>query len=64
MNACQQCPREVRTARFNFPVSYRSLPRRLLDRLVAPSLRLHRYRNLSARVLEDSLYNLDSRRCK
>ncbi|MDJ0751446.1 MAG: hypothetical protein QNJ11_18320 [Woeseiaceae bacterium] len=64
MTACQQCTTEVRTARFNFPVSYRSLPRRLLDRLVAPSLRLHRYRNLSARMLQDSLDKMDSRQCK
>ena len=64
MTARQQCPREARTARFNVPVSYRSLPRRLLDRLVAPSLRLHRYRNLSARMLEDSLDRMDSRQCR
>ena len=64
MNVCHQCPQEVRTARFNIPVSFRSLPRRMLDRLVAPSLRLHRYRNLSARILQDSLDTLDGRRCQ
>ena len=64
MTACHQCPQEVRTARFNIPVCHRSLPRRLFDRLVAPSLRLHRYRNLSARILEDSLDRMDGRRCK
>jgi len=64
MNACHQCPPEFRTARFNLPVCHRSMLRRLIHRLVAPSLRLHRYRNLSTRALEDSLEKMDGGLCK
>ncbi|MDJ0710634.1 MAG: hypothetical protein QNJ14_09600 [Woeseiaceae bacterium] len=64
MTACQQCPQEFRTARFNIPLSQRFKLRHLLYRLVAPSLRLHRYRNLSTRMLEKTLVKMDADRCK
>ncbi|MCH9695249.1 MAG: hypothetical protein K0U72_12135 [Gammaproteobacteria bacterium] len=64
MHTCQQDKRQFRTARFNVPVSHRSMVRRLLDQIAAPSMRLHRYRNLSAEMLEDSLDAVDRRRCE
>ena len=63
MNAHPNCTREGRTPRFNLPVCHRSRFRRLLDSLLAPSLRLHRYRTLSVRALESTLEKNDRRRC-
>ncbi len=64
MNTRHQCPGEIRTARFNMPVRHRSTLRRLLDRLIAPAMRLHRYRNLSVGIVEHTLDRMDRRRCE
>lgn len=63
MKARHQCI-EGRTARFNLPVCRRSKLRRLLDLLLAPPVRLHRYRNLTTRMLEDTLDKMDRGQCK
>ena len=55
---------EARTARFNIPVQNGSKLRRMLRSLIAPPTRIHRYRVLSAGMLEDTLDRLDSERCK
>ncbi|MDJ0699208.1 MAG: hypothetical protein QNJ07_05080 [Woeseiaceae bacterium] len=64
MRTRHQCPREIRTARFNVPVRHRSTVRRLLDQLIAPAMRLHQYRNLSTGILENALDKMESRRCE
>ena len=63
MKADRQCTHEGRTPRFNLPVCRRSMFRRLLDPLLAPPARIHRYRHLSVRMLEDTLDNMDCKRC-
>lgn len=64
MNTRHQCKYEGRTARFNLPVCRRrSKLRLLLDALLEPPTRLHRYRNLSTRVLEDAFDKMDCGRC-
>ena len=47
--------RDSRTARFDLPVRHPPLWRFLLDLLAGPAVRLHRYRRLSERMLDDSL---------
>ena len=47
--------RDSRTARFDLPVSHPPLWRFLLDLLAGPARRLHRYRLLRDRMLEDAL---------
>ncbi len=63
MKARQKCTSEGRTGRFNLPVSRDSNLRRLFASLIAPPTRVHRYRNLSAELLEDTLEKLDGKRC-
>ena len=55
---------EARTARFNIPVQNGSKLRRMLSSLIAPPTRIHRYRNLSAEILEDTLEKLDAKPCR
>ena len=61
MNACHPCSRELRT--LNTPADHRYGWRRLLDQLVAPSIRMHRYRMLSTLMLEDTLDKVDRKKC-
>ncbi len=56
--------RESRTARFNLPVRHPPLWRFLLQQLVSPVLRLHRLRNLSTRMIEDAMNDLDQDHCR
>ena len=63
MKARQKCTSEGRTERFNLPVCRDSKLRRLFASLIAPPIRVHRYRNLSAEILEDTLKKLDGKRC-
>lgn len=56
--------REGRTARFNLPVRQPALWRFLLDQILSPAIRIHRYRNLSARMLEDTMREMDGGRCR
>lgn len=62
MKARHQCI-EGRTARFNLPVCRRPRLRRLLDLLLAPPMRVHRYRNLTTKMVETTLDDLDRGRC-
>lgn len=63
MKAQHQCTHEGRTARHNLPVCHRSKFRMLLDPFLAAPTRLHRYRTLSVRMLENSLDKMDQGRC-
>lgn len=56
--------KESRTARFNLPVQHPALWRFLRDQLLAPAIRMGRYRNLSTQILEDSLREMDRGHCK
>lgn len=55
--------RECRTARFDLPVRHPPLWRFVLDRLLGPATRVHYYRQLSARMIGDTLDELDGRYC-
>ena len=55
---------EARSTRFNIPVQNGSRLRRMLRSFIAPPTRIHRYRNLSAGMLEHMLGKLESERCK
>jgi len=63
MKAHHQCTREGRTPRFNLPVCRHSAFRRLLEPFIAPPTRLHRYRTMSVRMLENTLDKIDDGRC-
>ena len=63
MKARHEFTSEGRTERFNLPVSRDSKLLRLFGSLIAPPTRVHRYRNLSAEILEDTLENLDGKPC-
>ena len=54
---------ESRTSRFNLPVCHPSRWRLLAEQLLAPSMRVQRMRNLSARLFEDAVDDLDGRAC-
>ena len=63
MKAHHHCTREGRTERFNLPVCRYSTFRCLMETLIAPPTRLHRYRNLSTKMLENALDDLDCGKC-
>ena len=63
MKARHQCSREGRTPRFNLPVCRHSPFRRLLNSFMAPPTRLHRYRDMTRKILEHELDKLDGGRC-
>jgi len=54
---------ESRKARFDTPVRYPALWRLLAWPLKGPAQRLHNYRQLSVRMLEDTLDDLNDRNC-
>jgi hypothetical protein len=56
--------KESRSPRFNVPVRHPSKWGLLFERLLASPIRLHRYRNLSVRMLEDTIDKIDRRDCK
>lgn len=55
--------KESRTARFNLPVRHPALWRFLLDQLVAPAIRMGRYRKLTTQIFEDSMREIDRGHC-
>ena len=50
---------ESRTSRFNVQVSHPSKWNLLLDQFLASPMRLHRYRSLTTRMLENSIDKID-----
>ena len=62
-NKPEETDMEGRTERFNLPLCRHSTFRRLLASFLAPPTRLHRYRNLSTRMLESTLDEKDCGRC-
>ena len=56
--------KESRTSRFNVPVRHPSKWSLLLERVLASPMRLHRYRNLSIRMLEDTIDTIDGGTCE
>jgi len=59
-----QALQESRSPRFNVPVHHPSKWSLVLERLLASPMRLHRYRSLSVRMLEDTMDKLDCGRCE
>ena len=55
---------ESRSPRFNVPVRHPSKWSLLFERLLASPMRLHRYRHISSRMLEDTIDTLDRGACK
>lgn len=53
---------ESRTARCNATVKSPARLRLLAELFIAPASRLHRYRDFSRRILEETLDNYDGRR--
>ena len=54
---------ESRTPRFNLPVLHPAPWRFIADVVLSSPLRLHRMRNLTVRLVEDTLDELDRRHC-
>jgi hypothetical protein len=50
---------ESRSPRFNVPVRHPSKWSLVLERLLASPMRLHRYRTLSVRMLEETMDKID-----
>lgn len=63
MNPQNTCTQESRTSRYNLSVRHPS-KWRLIDTLLAPQMRLHRYRKLSHRMLEEATREIDRGRCE
>lgn len=59
LSLCNAAIQESRTSYRNVPVRHPSLWRFFADLLLSSPMRLHRYRNLSVRMLEDTLKTLD-----
>ena len=55
---------ESRSPRFNVPVRHPSKWSLLFERLLASPMRLHRYRHMSIRMLEDTIDTIDRGACK
>lgn len=54
---------DSRTTRFGLPIRHPALWHFLLDQLVLAANRIHRYRALSARAVEDTINEIDCGRC-
>jgi hypothetical protein len=63
MKAHRNCTHEGRTERFNLPICHRASFSRLFNSLLGPPSRIHRFRHLSVRMLEDTLDSMDYKRC-
>ncbi len=48
--------KESRSERHNLPVCHPSIWRVIVDQILAPATRLHHYRDLSRRIVEDTMY--------
>lgn len=56
--------RQSHTARFNLPVRAPGVWQFLLEQLLGPAVRLRKFRNLSTRMIEDTLDQVDGRPCQ
>ncbi len=56
--------KESRSPRFNVPVRHPSKWSLLFEHLLASPMRLHRYRQMSIRMLEDTIDKMDRGACK
>ena len=55
MNSQNRCNLESRSARFNLPVRHPSKWSILVDHVLASPMRIHRFRNLSRQIVEDTM---------
>ena len=55
---------ESRSERFNLPVRHPAKWRFLLDLLLSSPMRMHRYRNLTTRMFEDTMDDVDCGSCE
>ena len=55
---------ESRSERFNLPVRHPAKWRFLMDLLLSSPMRIHRYRNLTTRMFEDTMNDVDCGSCK
>jgi hypothetical protein len=55
---------ESRSERFNLPIHHPAKWRILMDLLLSSPMRVHRYRNLAARMFEDTVDEFDCGGCK
>ncbi len=55
---------ESRSERFNLPVRHPAKWRFLMDLLLSSPMRIHRYRNLTTRMFEDTVNDVDCGSCK
>jgi hypothetical protein len=62
--ASQAVLKDSHTSRFNLPVRHPALWRFLRDQLLSPAIRVHRFRNLSARMFEDTMSEIDGSHCR
>jgi len=60
---CFAAIQESRCAHTNRPVQHPSRWRLLAELVLSPPTRLHRYRNLSVRMLEDTINKIDREKC-
>lgn len=56
--------KESRTSRFNLPIRHPALRRFVVDQILSSPMRLHRYRALSARMIEDAMNENDRGKCQ
>ncbi len=59
LSLCDVAIHESRSSNRNLPVSHPSRWRLLMDVFLSSPMRLHRYRNLSVRMLEETLKKID-----
>lgn len=55
MNSNNRCNLESRSPRFNLPVRHPSKWSILVDTVLASPMRIHRFRNLSRQIVEDTM---------
>lgn len=55
---------ESRSERFNLPIRHPAKWRFLLDLLLSSPMRMHRYRNLTTRMFEDTMNDVDCGTCE
>lgn len=59
----QDVVKEGRTSRFNLPIRYTSIRHFLKDQVFAAPMRMHHYRELHAKAVEDMFDDIDCGSC-